>query len=146
MSSYLYRGVSKLDDKRNNGLIKLKGEKNAIEGQAGEKWMQAGEGVHCGQSRNNAVIAHQLDSDVSNTAYVSTTKNEEVAEKFATSNGIEDGYVYVLDRSKFEKYGVIAIERDIGSVNDEEEISITTVDLEPIPSEVIVSKKFIEIA
>ena len=144
MNNFLYRGVSKIDDERNGRLIKPKGEKVAIVGQAGERWMQAGEGVECGQSINNAVIAHQYDSDVSNTAYISTTKNKKVAKKFATSDGIEDGYIYTLDRDKFEQYGVTSIERDIGCVNDEEEVSITTLNLGPIPSGVIVSKILIE--
>ena len=119
----------------------MKGERPHIEGQAGEAWMQCGEGVECGSSDLNAVIAHHYDSDNSNTSYISTSKSYEIAAKFATINNLVKGYVYTLDINKFKKYGVISYER---TSPDEKEVTVRTKDLRPIPHQVIINKQLVE--
>lgn len=137
MQPFLYRGISVNDDRKNNGEILLKGERPDIEGQAGNIWMQCGAGIECGSSDGNAVVAHQFDSEISNTSYVSTTKEFEVAVQFATQDNSIYGYVYTLNTEKFSEYGVMAYEREGPSVYNEEEVTIRTKDLGPIPSEVL---------
>lgn len=140
MSYFLYRGISVVDDEKNEGKIIPKGTKLHIEGQAGDPWVQCGEGIECGSSEGNAIIAHQFDSDKAKTAYISTSKNYDVAVKFATSGNLEKGYVYVLDASKFSEYGILYHERDIGSVANENEVTLRTENSTPIPEAVIAKK------
>lgn len=142
--AYLYRGISTIDDENNDGQLLPKGLREHVEGQCGELWVQCGEGVECGSSDNNAVIAHQSDSDKSNTSYISTSKSREVAIKFATCGNLVDGYIYTLDPQKFDEHGVIAYEREIGSVANEAEITIRSKNGGPIPSQVVVSKQLVK--
>jgi len=143
MLYYLYRGVSVRDDEDNGGKLIPKGKRQHIEGQCGDPWMQCGEGVECGSSDGNAVVAHQFDSDKSDTMYVSTSRSFGVAKKFATCGNLVDGFVYTLDPSKFNECGVIAYEREVGSVADEAEITIRAQVSGPISDQVIVSKQLV---
>lgn len=146
MQKLLYRGVSVVDDKKNGGKLLPKGDRTQLEGQCGELWVQCGEGVECGSSEGNALVAHQYDSDKSNTAYLSATKNIEIAIWFATNGHLEDGYVYTLSVERFGEFGIMAFERSIGSVANEDEVTIRTKDLGPVPEGVIVSKQLVKSA
>jgi hypothetical protein len=143
MPYFLYRGVSVIDDKHNGGKLIPKGKRQHIEGQSGDSWVQCGEGVECGSSDGNAVVAHQFDSDKSDTMYISTSRSFGVAKKFATCGNLVDGFVYILDPSKFNECGVVAYERAVGSVADEAEIAIKAQVSGPISDQVIVSKKLV---
>ncbi len=57
-------------------------------------------------SRENAVIGHQRDSDYYRSAGVSTTLHFERAKYYATSGLTRDGFVYKISRFSLRKYGV----------------------------------------
>ncbi|WP_370543321.1 hypothetical protein [Geobacter sp. OR-1] len=62
-----------------------------------------------GESEDNAVRAHHIESGLYGGCFVSTTRNEKMARRFATYNE-EKGWVYIIDESLFERYGVISKE------------------------------------
>lgn len=139
MSSFLYRGVSLIDDEKNEGRIFPKGKYQQIEGQCGDPWVECGEGIECGASNNNAIIAHRFDSEVSNTSYISTSKSFGVAKKFATTGNLVEGYVYTLNVNMFDKYGVFPYEI---YYSDEDEVTLS-LSTDFIPEQVIVEKQLV---
>ena len=54
-----------------------------------------------------------------------------------------EGYIYTLDESKFEKYGVIAYEREIGECSYDNEVTIRAGNYRSIPKKVIVNKHIV---
>jgi len=144
MHSYLYRGVSIIEDEKNNGLIKPKGEESIAVPRVGDEGFKIGSGYVIGRSEGNAVRAHQIDSGMKELAYISTTRCKEIAKKFATSDNIEDGYIYTLDSSQFPKHRVTIHELE-SVVNDhEEEVTIKSIDNGIIPAAVIVKKELVK--
>jgi hypothetical protein len=140
----LYRGISLYDDLKNEGRIRPKGSSPIADVCFGQPGAQFGEGYSFGESIGNAVRAHQVDSDMKGTCYISTSKRKDVATKFATSSNTEDGYVYTLDRDKFAHFGVTEHEL-AGSGNSYEfEITIKSNDSGDIPEGIIVCKELVQ--
>ncbi|ENX1090526.1 hypothetical protein EJY09_07680, partial [Neisseria gonorrhoeae] len=72
----------------------------------------------------NAVYAHQIETDLYDGCYISTTTDKEIAKKFATSSGIENGYIYVLNRDLFGQYSIFEYEVEHPENPDEKEVTI----------------------
>ncbi len=93
-------------------------------------------------SAENTVYGHQKDNSVFDSCYLSTSTDIEVAKKFATYDGYRyyalDGVVVVLDRSKFEEYGVVEHPALYSGNSHEKEITIRAADSGVIPEEVII--------
>jgi len=98
-----------------------------------------------GESEDNAVRAQHIETGLYDGCYVSTTKDATRAAFFATSSYTEQGWVYVLDPSLFEKYGVTSKDLPDPLYPNEQEISIRASDCGPIPTEVIVEKYEVDI-
>ncbi|EDM68147.1 hypothetical protein PE36_20739 [Moritella sp. PE36] len=110
MVNYLYRGVSIIDDKNNDGKILPKGECSSAPVYFGQEGVCFGGGYTFGSSEGNAVRAHQFDSDINHYCYISTTKCKDVAIRFATTGNLANGYVYTLDPSLFSEHGIVTNE------------------------------------
>lgn len=89
-------------------------------------------------TENNAVRAHHLETGAHDGCFVSTTRSCDIAKQFATKNGIRDGWVLVLDESKFEERGVIARRVNDNRYPNEQEVSIRDKDCGDISQEVVV--------
>ena len=72
--------------------------------------------------------------------YISTTRNLSEAKKFATSGNMEDGYVYVIDESLLEAYGVVSLEFENPEHPHEQEVSLRAHDCKEIPLDVVIDK------
>ncbi|GAA5013024.1 hypothetical protein GCM10025794_01220 [Massilia kyonggiensis] len=64
--------------------------------------------IVAGPTQSNTARAHQLDTGLYGGCGVSTSRLESVAIKFATGDGIEDGFVYVIDEMKLAEAGIAA--------------------------------------
>ena len=137
--TFLYRGVSKKKDSTLNGQLSPNGSQPQITPLHDGKIKYDGTFTY-GESEDNAVRAHHIETGLYGGCFVSATKNETRAAFFATSNYSEQGWVYVLDPSLFKKYGVNSKEFPDSLYPDEEEISIRAADCGPITPEVIVEK------
>lgn len=89
-------------------------------------------------SATNAIRAHQLKSGFHDSCYISTTKDIERAKFFATIGGAVDGYIYIIDTSKFSDAGVMACELPDPHYPDEQEVTLRALDNGEIPIEVII--------
>jgi hypothetical protein len=115
---YLYRGVNSDLYRAAEGKLRPKA--------CGEEFMRAiyyGEGVYYGdgtvygRSERNAVIMHQRDSTRYPTSGVSTTPIYENAVRYATHDGRHpSGYVYKIDTTLLEAYGVRTYPVDLHAV------------------------------
>jgi hypothetical protein len=137
--SRLYRGVSKCLDLVCCGELRPKGNKHEVVARHDGKIMHDGKFTY-GISESNAVRAHQIESGLYSVCYVSTTRDEHMAHIFATNNHTEEGWVYIIDESSFEQYGVIAREFSDPQYPNEKEISIRAADNKSIPHQVIIEK------
>ncbi len=88
-------------------------------------------------TENNAVRAHHQETGAHDGCFVSTTRSCDIAKRFATDQGTKDGYILVLDESKFEEMGVIAPPMTRNQYPEEEEVSIRDKDCGDISQEVI---------
>lgn len=131
-------------DEKNNGQLKPKGNKAEVAIRYDGKFQHDGKARY-GSCIENAIHAHHIETGLYGGCYISTTTDFEVAKKFATSSGIENGYVYILDRDLFAKYSVDTYEIDNPKEPDEYEVTIKAKDCGCIPQEVIVEKKLIEV-
>jgi|AntDeeMetagen681_2_1112603.scaffolds.fasta_scaffold10027_4 hypothetical protein len=143
MNSLLFRGVSVTDDKINGGRLLSKGDNSATYVYIGQPGLKIGVGYVIGSSEGNAVRSHHIQSGMNIGCNVSTTRNAEVARKFATSGNMEDCYVYTIDSGVFEANGVIAYELEHPSTPSESEVSIRAGDCGAIPEAVIVGKELV---
>lgn len=135
----LYRGVSKKLDTRLNGLLVPKGSKAKVVPRYDGK-ITYDETFTYGESEDNTVRGQHIETSLYGGCYISTTKKVELAVLFATHKFSEDGWVYVLDSSLFDKFGVTSKEFPDPLYPDEFEVSIRASDCGHIPSEVIVNK------
>jgi len=142
--TFIYRGVSKKKDSMLNGQLKPRGNQPSIVPLHDGKIKYDGTFTH-GESENNAVRAHHIETGLYDGCFVSTTKDVSRAAFFATSRCSEEGWIYVLDPSIFEKYGVISKEFPDPLYPDEQEVSIRSSDFGSIPTDVIVEKYEVDI-
>ena len=137
--SFLYRGVSKKIDFLLKGQLIPKGSQPKVISKYDGKIKYDGSFTY-GESEDNAVRAHHIESGLYGGCYISTTKDKPRAAYFATSKYTEDGWVYVLDSSLFEMHGVTTKEYPDPLYPEELEVSIRASDCGPIPQSVVVEK------
>lgn len=142
--NHLYRGVSIFDDIENEGRLLPKGKHSSTPVYYGQEGACYGGGYTYGSSEGNAVRAHQVDTGMNDGCFISTTKCKGVAERFATTGNLVDGYIYTLDSSLFSKYGVVSHDLPQSDETGEYEVSIRAKDNGDIPKEVIVSKQLVK--
>lgn len=96
-----------------------------------------------GFSEKNRVEAHQIEKGLYGGCSVSTTRSRDEAERFALY-GDDQGVIYWIDDSKFEEFGVVAIELEDSAIPSEQEVTIRAGDDGEIPAEVIVKVEVVE--
>lgn len=136
----LYRGVSKTHDKICEGKLQPSGGESVVSMKFGDPELKF-DGTHVvGLSEQNTVRAHQLESGRHNGCFISTTRNEDVAHHFATSDNAEEGYVYVIDEEKLEMYDIIAHEKIFEENSHESEVSLRSRDNGELPYDIVIDK------
>lgn len=139
---YLYRGISEEHYVRDEGRLIPAGKNSEILMSRAD-WSEGVDMRRDGTferqpSEVNTVRAHHLKSGFRGGCYVSTTKDFQMAVFFATNGGKVNGYVFVIDSSKFSSFGIEAVEFPDPRYPDENEVSIRAADNGEIPSDVIV--------
>lgn len=140
----LYRGECKSTHDENGGRIlpsNMHGQKEVVA-------LYDGRICHDGRftygpSEKNRVEAHQIDRGLYEGCSVSTTRSREEAARFALY-GDDQGVIYWIDDSKFEQFGVVAIELENPAIPSEQEVTIRAEDGGEIPSGVIVKIEVVE--
>jgi hypothetical protein len=92
-------------------------------------------------SESNAVRAHQIDGGLYGGCWLSFTRVEKVAQRFATSGGMEDGFVYVVDEDALAARGVVKKEFVDPEEPDEVEVSLRAADNGDLPAEIVIDKR-----
>ena len=136
----LYRGVSLAIHTESAGMIKVNGDQGEVTPLYDCKACYDGTFTY-GSSAENAVNAQQIETGTWGSAFISTTRDKETAEYFATHDREGNkvpGVVYWIDDTLFERYGVVAIESKQPKYPEEREISIRPGSGRIISSEVIV--------
>jgi len=136
----LYRGVSLAIHTESAGMIKVNGDQGEVTPLYDGKACYDGTFTY-GSSADNAVNAQQIETGTWGSAFISTTRDKETAEYFATHDREGNkvpGVVYWIDDTLFERYGVVAIESKQPKYPEEREISIRPGSGRMIPSEVII--------
>lgn len=139
--AFLYRGVNKVMDASNAGLIRPAGSSMYAEFTADTTKITA-DSTHftIGLTLDNTARAQQIEGGLFDAAGVSTTRCLNQAVKFATFGGFEDGFVYVLNEAKLEELGVVMKEFIDPEHPHEHEVTLLIPDLQPVPEEAIVEK------
>jgi len=137
--SFLYRGVSKEKDRALKGLLCPNGIKPEVSARYDGQIKFDGTFTY-GETSENAVRAHQIQTGLYGGCYISTTEDVNRSAIFATSGYSEEGWVYVIDPDKFEQYQVVSKKFPDPLYPDEQEVSIRAHDCGSIPIEVIVDK------
>lgn len=135
----LYRGICKSDDEKNNGKVLSKGSVKAVAALA-DGHIKADGTFVAGPCISNTARAHQIESGLYGAAGISTSRDERVAIKFATSNYTESGYVYVIDASRLAAEDVSSLEFPDPVEPAEQEVTLILHDAEYLPSCVIIEK------
>jgi len=95
---------------------------------------------HYGYSINNTARAHQIESGLYNGCFVSTTKSEAIAIRFATKNFTEPGWIYVIDETLLIDHNVISLEFYDPLYPDELEVSLAASNNGALPEKIIIEK------
>jgi hypothetical protein len=135
--------VSRKLDEHNNGALRPNGNKSRVSMYYGDKDLKYDGKFTHGESENNAARVHQVESGMREGCFVSTTRNCEIAEFFATSDSCGsrmDGYVYVIDEEKLDEFGVKAWEFKDAEHPEHFEVSLRAHDNGDLPIEVILEK------
>lgn len=140
----LYRGVSKKIDLKCKGEICPNGDKHEVSAKHDGKIKHDGKFSY-GVSESNAVRAHHIESGLYSGCYISTTRDEHMARVFATNNHTEEGWVYVINESLFEQYGIVAKEFPDPQYPHEKEISIRAADNGAIPYQIVIEKYEVDV-
>jgi hypothetical protein len=94
-------------------------------------------------SENNAVRAHQIESGMYDGCFISFTRSEESARRFAIRNADGErtsGYIYVVDEDLLAEYEVVAHELSDPLYPTEMEVTLRANDNGDLPSEIVVRK------
>jgi hypothetical protein len=140
----LYRGANPDLHHRTGGKLKPK-----LEGEPFERHVHYGEDAYYsggpvfGKSDRNAAIMHETDSSKYPTAGVSTTPIYENAVQYATHGGkYESGYVYKIDATLLDAYGVTAYYVNQHAVKpqipEDQEVILVARDFGELPDEIII--------
>lgn len=135
----LYRGINKRADEANAGRLLPKGNSVEVVPKADGKWKFDGT-FKCGPCESNTARAHQIESGLYGGCGISTSRSEQIAIRFATYDGTEDGYVYVIDEELLEGAGVIAYEFPDPLNPHEQEVTLIEKSGGSLPESVIVEK------
>jgi hypothetical protein len=142
----LYRGVSVSVDSENGGKVLAKGTEREVTMKIGDKGVKIDGKFQIGPTVNNTARAHQLDSGMHGGCGISTTRSFEEAKKFATSGGVEDGYVYEIDENLLSEHEIEAFEFPNPEYPHEEEVTLIPKNCDELPSEVITGKQEVKSA
>ena len=102
--SFLYRGISLKMHRKNDVTLSPKDTKFKRTLHL-DQGFHLDQGLTLGESEENAVVMHQVNSTSFPTSGVSTTPHFDRAKIYATHCS-KNGIIYKLDRSTFSKYGV----------------------------------------
>lgn len=147
MEKYLYRGVNIARDAQNGGQLKsIDCNKVFKRKQYYSGGANYNDGSVYGESERNAVVQHQKNSSKYPSSGISTTPNYENAVSYARGEkGNSEGYVYTIDASLLEQYGVKTYPVDEHVAKpikpEDNEIIIVANDFGCIPKQVIVKKE-----
>lgn len=135
----LYRGVCKALDEAQGGQLLPKGSSKMVTALHDGRMAHDGR-LSYGPSEANAVRAHHVETGLYGGCFVSLTRSEARAVRFATTDGLEEGWVYVLDEALFETHGVVTQELPHPLHPHEFEVSVRAADSGAIPLEVVIAK------
>jgi hypothetical protein len=139
--AFLYRGICDACDEHNEGELRPKGSSNAVSMQR-DGWVRNRNGhFNRGPSENNAVRAHHIESGLYNGCWLSFTRIEKVARRFATDGGMADGFVYVVDEDALEAHGVVKMVFPDPENPEEAEVSLRAHDCGDLPAQIVVEKR-----
>lgn len=136
----LFRGISKKDDEVNGGKLIPKGKLKEVVMKYGDQGLRYDGKFIYGPSETNTARSHQVESGMHNGCCISTTRNKSIAENFATSGNLEDGYVYVIDEDALERYKITKYEFSDPENPHESEVTLMAEDGGEISSNVITKK------
>ncbi|CAH2801678.1 MAG: hypothetical protein CBARDMAM_4446 [uncultured Caballeronia sp.] len=100
-------------------------------------WVHDGK-FTCGNSKANAVRAHHIEKGKWNGCFISTTRDYDIACRFATAGNTCNGVIYHIDETLFDQYEILAKELPYPLYPDESEVSVRFGNCGPLPLEVIV--------
>lgn len=135
----LYRGVSKELDLKCNGELRPKGYKKEVIALHDKHIEYDGKFTH-GPTEDNMFRAHHIETGLYGGCGVSTTRKECMATVFATTEKTVEGWVYVIDESKFKQYGVESKVFPDPKYPEQYEITIRAADCGVIPYEIVIEK------
>lgn len=135
----LYRGINKQTDETNAGRLLPKGASVEVVPKLDGKWKLDGKFKY-GPCESNTARAHQIESGLYGGCGISTSRSEQIAIRFATTERTEDGYVYVIDEELLEGAGVIAYEFPDPLYPHEREVTLIEKSGGSLPESVIVEK------
>ena len=135
----LYRGVNKTTDQQNGDRLLPKG--NVVEViPLADGNCKADGTFYGGPCETNTARAHQIDSGLYCGCGISTSRSEQIAIRFATSDYVEEGYVYVIDETLLASANVVCYEFDDPVNPHEKEVTLIEGSGEALPQHVIVEK------
>ncbi|MCK9620155.1 MAG: hypothetical protein M0R47_06415 [Methylobacter sp.] len=136
----LYRGVNKITDQKNDDHLLPMGNIVEVIPLADGKWKFDGTFKH-GPCESNTARAHQIDSGLYGGSGISTSRSEQIAIRFATSDYMEEGYVYVIDETLLAIIAnVICYEFDDPVNPHEKEVTLLERSGGALPEHIIIEK------
>jgi len=145
---FLYRGVNKELHKENKGELRPKGDKFTHIFCPSDH-LYPSRSIFAGECEQNAVVTHQfvelMTEQGFRSAGISTTPIFERAKYYAThinESVTTDGYVYVIDRSKLDKFEVeqkiVSKLVEFPSKPEDEEVILVAKNRGVLPTEIVV--------
>ena len=145
---FLYRGVNKELHKENKGELRPKGDKFTHQCYPSDH-LYPSRSIFAGEGEQNAVVTHQFaelrTEQGFRSAGISTTPICERAKYYATHINelvTTDGYVYFIDRSKLDKFGVeqkiVSELVEFPSKPEDEEVILVAKDRGVLPIKIVV--------
>lgn len=145
----LYRGVCDALHDENGGKLCPKGDKSMLTMSRNGK-LKRNLDIKLdrqGPTEQNAVRLHHHESGLYGGCFLSFTRSEATARKFAT-RGLEgertSGYVYVIDEEYLAAYGIIAHEVDDPLHPNEQEVTLRSANNGELPPGLVVRKSRVE--
>lgn len=153
MYDYLYRGMNETMFEELNGELTPRGNQTIAELYPSE-YLTPSENLFPGNNMSNAIDKHQNPNRFNeedfkeNSAYLSTTPFLDRAAYYATNDGKEIGYVFVIDRKALQAYSISEyVVSDIATIvtvaEDKEILLLSSPYGSSLPKEVIIDIKII---
>lgn len=136
---FLYHGVSKAMDAKNQGEIRPKGSTSKVIAKHDGKIRCDGKFTY-GYSEANAARAQQIDGSPYDPKAISTSTSEAIAKHFATTGNTEDGFIYVIDAKRLAEEGIVAFDFANPEHPHEQEVTLVLQSQSCIPSALIIKK------